>query len=508
MKDPFEILGIEPGITQDDIIKEFDERIKKLEELCKIYDEKVRIAARDGISYRGSIRRLSHATIEEALSERFACGITPNSKFLSPEELDKVYKKIKDSAKLNKEKSPSALYNANVFSAQLQRMGNTITEIRDVEKAFLARRHNPKAIEDLQDLYIRLRFEDAVSQIGPGIASISPRFFDEEKDEKAFTTALSVNPRYLDLREAYEKIATKHARADAVPELFITSRLGNPELLKIANPAWKELIVKREQDYYDEYLRELANNFGTSPREKFERGVAENQNHDYRWGVVLDKPTPMMQGIQVKNSDFTGRISVQHMGYMTSETMFRKSIALREKHEKITSYAVPVNVDGKERIFHLRRHVPNPKVPEYMRDYYYKHQATMYAYNNIYKVTKTDEHGVSREDIVFSPVEKDEFGTKYPMEFLSNVYFSNYMLDIAKENGGFNGVIVESPKGSLSISTVDNRTDIAVGVLYQSNSMGSLVDKTEEHPSWREITGSEVDILLRYGMDKEKERQE
>ena len=80
---------------------------------------------------------------------------------------------------------------------------------------------------------------------------------------------------------------------------------------------------------------------------------------------------------------------------------------------------------------------------------------------------------------------------------MANIYFSDYMLDIAEKNGGFAGNIERDGNG-LSISTAYSQDEIASAILYQSGAMGRVTNRAKyQEDRWQEADGKKVDAMLR-----------
>lgn len=498
MKNPFIILGIDERVTDLDVVKDVEGRINSIQAI-KEDCEKIFRNSQKAVQYRGRAKNFFRNEIEEDLAEKFACQIAPDSKFMNSEELSSIIEKINSEGKGDIKDT----FYSNAVMSQMIKIEDCQRRYQKIIDEYKKNPQDEKAKEALENLYISLKYEDSVAEIGSYIARRTPRTFNVEVDKDAYAQNMKNSTEYLEIKEAYEKIGTQKARNDLIPELYVTSRLGNPNLLESAEPEWKEYILNREQEYFFKFVDDM----GASQQEAKERKIAENQDHDYGWGIVIDTPSMVMKGIEVDNSDFQGRISVEHLGYFSSESLFNKRKLLRDKHENIEISKQPIKMNGEQMMLTLKKHSPQKNIPKNMREYYYRNVATMQLFNNIYKVSKTNYQGIKREDIVFSPVGKEELLNKYPEEFLTNVYFSNYALDIAKENGGFAGAIVNTPNG-LSISTVYNKAEIASSILYQADTEGRIMDLSGKGSrQWRDARSHEANMLLKYGRRNARERE-
>lgn len=512
MENPLEILGIKDQTSDEDIVKDIESRIRTI---SKYIDDTKRIFKEDsrgGYKFQGTFGNLYGTNIEEDLAERFACGFDCKNRFFSYYEFKRLNEKIEREVKKSIEasatnKSPNALFYSSVFLSQSIKLQRRKEFYQKTLDRYEQEGRKGSAREALKDLYVSIKFEDAVTDLAESVAQRTPRTFSANEDKLAFEENLKSDENYIKLKEAYEKVATESARAELVPEMFVKRRLGNPNLWKVASSEWKAYIIKRENKYKIDHLNEIADELSGK---RVIPDLADNPDHDFSWGVVVDNPSYVMKNVPVDNADFQGRISVKHLGYFSAETLFSKRKLLREKHENIEIVDAPVTVlrdnkrfrlkqkNGKDFTVQLKVHTPNPDIPESMREYYYRHEATTQLFNNIYLVQKTDAKGVVREDLVFSPLEKKDFSRPELKKFLPEVYFSDYALNIARENGGFAGAIVKTPNGP-SISTVDSQTEIAASVLYQNDSEGRLIDRSDfGNNTWKDIKGSEANFILRH----------
>lgn len=503
MKSPFEVLGIKDSTTEDDVVRELNERLQELEELSQEGQNAFSETNKSGLVFSGNINVWDRNSIEEDLAEQFACGIEPSSKFMGYEAITYIYKKIREDLEAKRTDRTSYRYLSNIIGSHLQRIIKETIRYRNILENY---NKNPKSDEmkaALHDLYIRKKFEDSVVALGSDVAKKTPHICQGIQDKSAFMKNLEDDPRYMELNVAYQSIATDKSRTDLVPELYVKSRLGNPGLLTVAKPAWKAYIVTREKQFFEEHLAEQKARL-TTKKESDRDKIPENQDHDYSWGIIIGKPSYVMKGIPVDNSDFSGRMTVKHLGFFSAESLFAKRKFLKEKFENKQISYKEFDVGGKRLRLQITEHLPDPSIPAHMREYYYKRQATKQLYNNIYMVSKTDTKGKKNDYLVFSPVTPEEFKVEIPQEFTTNVYFSNYALNIAEQNGGFAGDIIDTSKG-LSISTAYSQDEIASGVLFKNKTIGRIINRRDKKPIWRDISSSEAEVLLlANGLERER----
>ena len=454
------------------MLKEIKDRKALLSKLKDDHNLIFRNSLRDGLVYGGKTGINTKSSLEEDIANQFACGIIPNKRFMSYGQLLNIYNKLSKKRETGANAEKNKKFYKNTISSQPKNIIAYYDEYIKVIDEYEKNKESKKAKTAMHDLYIKMKYEDSVISIGKELAKTIKLTDDVDKNKKVFLEKLRKNEKYLEVEDAYEKLGTDQARKDLIPELYIKSRLANPKLLKIANPEWKDLIIKKERKFAEKYAEQK--NGKMSSDEMYRKGISENQDHAYSWGVILRKPTDVMQNVLVNNSDFQGTMSIKHLGFFSSESLFRKRKLLREKFEKTKFFHGKVKLGRKRYKLGFKEHKANPNIPEFMREYYYRNVSTKQLYNNIYKVSKIDNNGIKREDIVFSPIGMEEFEYVFPDGFLENIYFSNYNLDIAKENGGFAGEIIDSSKG-LSISTRYNEDEIASCVLFQNDTMGRLI---------------------------------
>ena len=511
MQNPYRTLKIKDGISNNEMSIEIENKTKTFLRLMgdnSIFFKEL-FSQKNGFKYTGKATGLRETEIEEDLADKFACNIIPKERFMSYKNLFDIKKEIEieENSQGYEGKFDKRSFYTNVILSQQQRLSLAYERYNRVLENYRKNTNSAEAIRDLEDLYMKMKYEDAIIKLSPEIAARSGRISDPKERREEFIKQLTNHKEYLRLKEAYETISTPRKRQDLDPKLYVVARLGRPELLKVASPKFKEEIISKEREYREQYLEQIAKNPTEDDKES---QIPENQNHEYGWGIILDKPSYILQDKRIENSDFEGKLSVKHLGFFSAESLYSKKKLLREKHEKTKIYGTKIRDNGIEYNgrLKLKKRFPNLDVPENMRQYYYRYDSTYQSYMNIYLVSKTDINGKVREDIVFSPVKKSDFDTKYPENFLTNVYFSNFALDIAKQNGGFAGSIEKDSNG-LSISTVYNKEEIASALLYQSGTMGKITDRTklvrDDEDKWKLIDGTDANSILRKSDNHERE---
>ena len=86
------VLGIDPQINYDEMIRELNKTFAEYDELGRKYSNVMNTVMKHGFTYRGKFGKLSNIEVEEALAQRFAFKMLPNKKFLSSVEIENVIK--------------------------------------------------------------------------------------------------------------------------------------------------------------------------------------------------------------------------------------------------------------------------------------------------------------------------------------------------------------------------------------------------------------------------------
>ena len=493
MRNPYEVLGIKETVSIEDMLGELKDRISKFNRLKSDNNKLFQEILKNGFGYSGKISQLSELSIENALADQFACGITPNSKFMSYTELANICALFEEQKNSN---GVNAKFYQNVISSQSQKLMKEAEIYQNIVDSYVENENSAENKEKLVDLYMKMKYEEAVERVGMSISSSIYRVDSAKRNKDNFRKELLKNKEYSEIEEAYEKLENQSSREDLVPELYVLSRMGDKSQFSVIDQDFRQSIINREKRFKAEYLKQSIKNF---EGERIEGPLL--QKHEYGWGMILTKPKIVLKGIEVNNSDFKGKVSVKHLGVFSADSFFSDRKKLKKKHEKIKLEKGEVEIDGKKHILSLRKHISKKRVPQNMREYLYRYEATKQLYNNIYIVKKESQNGNIREDIVFSPVGRSEF-EKYPEEFFTNIYFSDYALDVARQNGGFAGAVIETPQGP-TISTQYNEDEIASCILYQNGSEGKVIDKSENGKKTKPVRymdKQEIESYLRYGI--------
>ena len=235
------------------------------------------------------------------------------------------------------------------------------------------------------------------------------------------------------------------------------------------------------------------------PDERFEKQMTENQNHDYGWGIVLTTPRKIMDNEPVNTPIFKGRITVEHLGAFSEHSLFRKRKYARER-------AIMVRERAKTKHGIFKKKLEKKPEQKVIREYYYKNEACKILKDDILRITKTDTQGKTSTDIIFSPV--TEFGKRGSSlsEFIKNVYLSDYMLDIAKQNGGYAGRIIKNDYGYY-VSNAYNFEEIGSAILFQNDQKGDILDNRnpEKRKKYTDVTKGKFLELINQERKRERE---
>lgn len=502
MENPLEVIGITRGTKIKDIVDEIETKVSNFNNDLKNMDELF-----NGMKGIKSTKFPENSidSIVDDLSERFFLGL------------------------LSDVKGKNDFTHQEAFLSQYLRLYRKKREYEAIIDYFKENSNLKSAKESLLDLYIRLKYEEEVTKLARTIAEKNYLNLDSEE----FKTQLLNDPQYIRLRNAYTKVKSSRDREENIPELFVKSRLAAPTLLVSFPTEFSNRILDRERTFKEQFFDGIAKKFRKKdkkidsfsdnnnekrlkkPRlkrriffkgakkdfrnrreikESIEEKFPINQYHEHSWGIILDNPTCVIKNESVKTPDFNGRVSVTHLGYFAAESLFRKKRYLNQNGQ--TNNTLESFSKG-DKIFYLVDDGNNSSKSNYHSCSYYKNIPTKKMYNSIYYVEKTDESGKKREYIVFSPIGNDITELdKISKNFLLEIYFSNYVLDIAEQNGGFMGEIIETEDG-YSISTVDSTDEIASSILFNSNSEGEVLDRTLNKKKWEEKSGEEVKSILR-----------
>ena len=203
---------------------------------------------------------------------------------------------------------------------------------------------------------------------------------------------------------------------------------------------------------------------------------------------------------------FKGTITVEKIGDFSEESLYRKvriDNEARRKRRNNTKIKGISNTILRKAIKLLTMTADDFASYQYsqhkqcMRDYKYSYMASKTLYDHIYMVTKTDTDGIQRRQIIFSPITDENVGKDVSMEFLKNVYFSDYMLDLARQNGGYAGEVFPTKNGGYNVYNYHQNCEEQIGaaILFDRGYTGTIMDCRNSQK--REYPDSSKDDLFR-----------
>lgn len=305
-------------------------------------------------------------------------------------------------------------------------------------------------------------------------------------DEQQFHNLMLTSSPYEQIKRIYEQVATKEKRDELIPELYVRKNMSDmSEVMIIGEDAVKRLVDK-EHRYSAEYFNDLAARLDGT-KDRISEPVLENQNHDYAWGMVLDAPQVVMDNEPIDTPIFKGRIKVEKLGSFTEKSLFKKSKYAREIDTRARQRAkVRTKTGFLSRLRMKHGDEDRSETPQTMREQFYLHEAKKTCLDNIWRVTKTGIDGKMASYIIFTPLEYLGSRGSELFDFVKNIYLSDYMLNIAMQNGGYAGRVHKNDDG-FSISTIYNQEEIASAVLFRHGQRGDIYDcrnreKKVRHP--------------------------
>ena len=486
MENPYVILGVS---ANNNIYQEINERFERISTQKKNIDNYIEEMFRENKSITGKTRNADTRILEENFADElvedfadiFVCNTIPKERYMS--NISEFKDAIEIQENIEKTGTANDRFYMTVLS-QKQKLDKAYEYYKKVLTDYIEYKNFNFIVENkdskeekiaLIDLYIKMKFEDEVAKVCSEVAMKTNRSFNSEEDKMEFKSRLLQNPKFIKLRDAYEKINSQTKRYEFDPKLYMQ---------EIERNSKKPLVLEEQQ-----------------PKK------ASNERQNSNWGIASVEPTTIMKDVRVKNLDFDGKVTVKHLGFFSANQFFQKRKKIKEKNKKIRILKYTIPIDGERtRRLTLEVHDPAQDMAKGIRKSKYMSEATKQLYSNIYLVSKTNSNGETREEIVFSPIEKDEFGKKYSESFIANVYFSDYMLDVAKKNGGFVGSIEKDRYShsstmaydGLYISTYYNEDEINAARAYQEGRVGLFKEKIKgKWNSAKKMSNWRVDSKLK-----------
>ena len=513
MENPFKVLKIEENKNFDEILEYFEQKLIRLRSAHGVCSNIFDRYKSSGIKYvtSAAIRKESENDILDFLNERFVFGLVADRKYCTQTDADNIiigakqrieemqnYLQYKDelaSKPKTAETSTEAVseifidldLEKRAFSSIMSMARNIIGELKSLSEYLEKYKSNPEDIaarEALVNLYIKEKFEESVCELASQKqAELQPEIKAAEQvyDNNQFKIQLQNSPEYMRLLESYNRVSTAQARADLKPELYVLSRIAQSSRVGAISEKRANSIVEAEQQYQDEYSSNLLNAFNNNDFSSY----ATNANHDFAWGMILTNPQNVMKNEPVDTPIFKGTMSVEHLGAFTEESFFKK-VKMKKKLKEDSKPDRTIRGISRTILKKLREPFPIDfddgdkskkieagKAKTIME--YYRYKSTKTVFDNIYRVTKTDVDGKTTTDIVFSPLAIKDFEDNDTRTFIKNIYFSDYMLDIAKTNGGYAGEIYPSQKG-FAIDTKTMSEKIGAAILFSRGMKGTIFD--------------------------------
>lgn len=503
MDNPYSLLGIDnKGIDIEEAVAKLEEKVAELKALDNFYEKNFRkrfLAFRS--NNRFTIRESKNDDIRDFYEERCVLELPLDKKYFTEQEFEYVVAQAKNFEKRAKEKereieilkgnptrtakeqreklqTEADLYRikSKCFNQSIKEQASSISDEKDriIEslEAYQSNPDNSNARARIEDLYIRLKFEEAFKNL-----SIQSPI--DSKDHKIFRETLESNSAYRSLIEAYNKVSTVGDREDLDSESYVTKRVSNP--VGAISEAEARKITRAEDEYQRKYFYDLHKSVAQRGKEQ----VAQNPNHLYGWGIILTNPFYLLKDEPIDTPNFKGKITVEDIGRFTEESLFRKvKMETEERKERRKN----TQIKGAKKIIseYLGRFFAlspreEDKPERYMRDYYYSYEATKKSYDEIYRVTKTDSEGRTRTQIIFSPINQKSLGKDVSVDFLKNVYFSDFMLDLARKNGGYAGEVFPDKDGRYTVYNYhpNCQEQIGAAILFDRGYYGSILDRRE-----------------------------
>lgn len=516
MENPFWVLGInDKGIDIEKAVAELKGKLAELNTLDIFYQEEFRkkySAFRSNNSY--AIRKSKNVNIRDFYNERYILGLSLDKKYFSKKEFFDMIKQAKELEQQAREleqqaraleqqaqksdnqkakelkqqaqelkgqaqvcKNKSKIYNQSI-KEQSSSIRDERTRMTKLLELYQSNPDDPNIRTRIEDEYVSLKFENVFMNLVDNLR------LDTSKTE-SFIEILQSYSGYRRILDAYNRIATAEAREDLVSEVYVKKRIDNP--VSAISEENVRRITGKDKQYYHQYIEDLFKSNSQREREK----ATENQNHQYGWGIILTNPFYLLKDEPIDTPIFKGKITVENIGRFTEESFFRK---VRMKNESRNKRRNNTKIKGiKNTLLGKLKNFLTMKAkdmvdsneaqqPKYIRDYYYSYRASKTLYDEIYRVTKTDTEGKTRTQIVFSPITEKSIGRDVSIDFLKNVYFSDDMLDLARQNGGYAGEVFPAKNGRYKVYNDHPNCEEQIGaaILFDRGFRGSIVDRRND----------------------------
>lgn len=489
----FDINPLITGLELEQVLYNYKREMSKLHSKYSDYFSK--------LSKLGTTMNLGQK-VETLLSIRFALGLALDRIVMGKDEVDvleSLTKKDKETEEQTKKSKVSLQLEDKELNPQKEtlrtegiteeqkegynrmymistvELNDTIQKIDTARHEYFKDTHEPRDISKMLDVLIEIKYKEKILELA---AMLAQTMRDTKRDytEEQFKEALITSKPYAQLTQLYNEINTQDKRNMLIPEIYVNSNMSNTRELTIGKPERIKQLIQREESYELQH-RENYRRVSKDPSLIEKEGIPINQNHDYSWGIVLQQPQYMFYNEPVDTPIFKGHITVERLGAFSELSLFRK---------KRIEYEIQKNIAQKAEVKKKTDFVSKLKMKKgkaddkskTMRMHFYRHEASKELMDNLLRVTKVDTDGRISTRIIISPVQyTGNEGSKY-REFLKNVYFSDYVLDVATSNGGYAGRVENTPTG-FYVSNRYGDEQIASAVLFSSGKTGVILDNRD-----------------------------
>jgi len=483
IRNPLAVFGISPEMSSLEVENQLMLYMSQITALNIIYANYFnKIKRNEGISMH--ITKGQEA--EDLLSRRYEFGLDLNSVILTEKEIKEFLEPITVIPKnefavtprLANERNTERAKRLEMFSMSSLEVSSYKGKIEKARQAYIS--SGFKDDSQMIDVLLELRYMEGITRIAGEIAkNLSAEGYVCTAEQ--FKQVLMQSKNYTELTEIYHQIDSKEKRENFIPEAYIQKSMADSGQFSTPSPETVERLIAREKAYESRYYQELGIKY-VDPELAKEMKLAENQDHDYAWGIVLDQPRRLINNEPVNSPIFKGRITVDRIGSFSEYSLFQKKKREREYDVKVRKRSTRPSRGNLSRLRidqEASSHDAMSEDKKYsyitMREYFYRHEACKTLIDHLLRVTKTDTEGKTRTSIIISPFEYSGLKESDMREFLKNVYFSDYMLDVAEANGGYAGKVMEKD-GKFLVSNKYNHEEIASALLFSNGQKGTILD--------------------------------
>ena len=475
-KNPYQIFGVDCDIEPYSLrrmLLDYKASAMALSTLYSTYFNKIGPVAKRGNQ---------NERVEQLLSQRYKFGLDFSQIPLTADEMGEFFRVIRKSnaeaAKQNRElrayRAPEEIVEMkDMYMLSVFYVGDLQRKIEQAITAFDDDTNDPKDTSKMMDVLLSIKLDE----IKAGIARVIAKRISENGiicSEEEFKETLMSSTPYNQINKIYGQIATKEKRDELIPEIYVANNMANPHNFITISEERVSRIVEREHAYVQEFFNDIVSRFEGDGKDE---PSLENQNHDYAWGIVLTPPRILIDNDTVDTPIFKGKIKVEKLGSFTEKSLFMKNKYSREVDLTRRSRANLKREQGLFSRLKMQR-ARNEKEPKTMREYFYRHEAKKSLVDNIWRVTKTGIDGRANTYIIFTPLEYPGNRGSELYDFVKNIYLSDYMLNIAMQNGGYAGKIIREEDG-FSVSNKYEEEEISTAILFKNGQQGDILDCRE-----------------------------